>query len=191
MISWIADNATLLYLLLGVVAVALVLRWQTTRQAKYLIGVGLLAVLAGAVVILSLTVVTARQQLVQAVEETARQINAKNFDGAFRNFADKVFLDDAFEHRRVAGAVPSAFRVDDGDRTALADAQAVRLGPEDATAFRQAELLQPAFEKIPRRETAFFLTAFRFRLIAAEKNVPPRDRHADARCNVCQITHLM
>ncbi len=93
MISWIADNATLLYLLLGVIAVALGLRWRTTRQGKYLIGLGVVVGLVGLVVILSLTIVTARQQLVRAVEETAQQINAKNFDGAFRNFADKVFLE--------------------------------------------------------------------------------------------------
>ena len=41
--------------------------------------------------------------------------------------ADEVFLDDALERRRVAPAVPRAFRIDDSNRAAFADLQTVRL----------------------------------------------------------------
>src|SRR5215470_3279417 len=91
-----------------------------------------------------------------------------------------MLLDDPLEDRWIARRIPRAFGVDDRDRTALADAQAVGLRPQDASLFRQAELLQPALQEIPRRQAAILLAALRVGLIAAEKNVAPRDRDADA-----------
>jgi hypothetical protein len=41
--------------------------------------------------------------------------------------ADEMLLDDSFEDRRIALAIPCAFRIDHGDRTAFADAQAIGL----------------------------------------------------------------
>src|SRR5436190_5847459 len=92
---------------------------------------------------------------------------------------DQVFLDDPFEHRRIARRVPHALGIDDGDRSALADAQAVGFRSENAALLGEAELLQPALEEFPRRETALFLAAFRIRLIAAEEDVTPRGVDAD------------
>src|SRR4051794_20716588 len=92
---------------------------------------------------------------------------------------DEMLLDDPLEDGRIALRVPRAFGVDDRDRSAFADAQAVGLGAEDAALLRQTELLQPPLEKLPRGEAAVFLAALRVRLIAAEEDVPPRDRHAD------------
>ena len=92
---------------------------------------------------------------------------------------NQVFLDDALEHGRIACAVPGAFGIDDRNRAALADAQAVGLGAQDAALVRQAELLQPPLQKVPRRQAAFLLAALRGRLVAAEKDVPPRDGDAD------------
>src|SRR5262245_37834660 len=93
--------------------------------------------------------------------------------------ADEVFLDDPLEQRRIASRVPGAFGVDDRDRTALADAEAVGLCAQDASLLREAELLQAAFEKLPRREAALFLAALRVRLVAAEQHVPSRDADTD------------
>src|SRR5439155_9540423 len=39
---------------------------------------------------------------------------------------------------------------------------------------------QTTLQEVPGGEAALFLAALRVRLIAAEKNVAPRDRHADA-----------
>src|SRR5262249_12029080 len=94
--------------------------------------------------------------------------------------ANQMLLDDALQHWRVAPRVPRAFRIDDGDRSAFADAQAVRLCPQGAALLRQTELLQAALEEVPRCEAAILLAALRVGLIAAEKNVTPRDRNADA-----------
>ena len=81
--------------------------------------------------------------------------------------------------RRIAFAVPGAFGIDDRNRAALADAQAVGLGAQDAALLRQPELLQPPLQKVPGRQPAFLVAALRRGLIAAEKDVPPRDRDAD------------
>ena len=51
---------------------------------------------------------------------------------------NEVLLDDPLEHGSVALRIPGAFRVDDGDWSAFADAQAVRFRPEDAAVLRQA-----------------------------------------------------
>src|ERR1051326_1333293 len=93
--------------------------------------------------------------------------------------ADEMFLDDPFENGRIASGVPRALGIDDRDRSAFADAQAVRLRPQDAALLRQSELFEPPFQKIPCRKSALLLAAFRVRLIAAEKDVAPRNRHAD------------
>src|SRR5437899_5909474 len=94
--------------------------------------------------------------------------------------ANQMLLDDPLENRRIARRVPRAFRIHDGDGAALADPQAVRFRPQNAALLGETELLQPALEKVPRGQAAILLAAFRVRLIAAEKNVAPRDVNADA-----------
>ena len=51
----------------------------------------------------------------------------------------QVLGDDALEYRRIAAAT-TPVRIDDGNRTALADAQAVRLGPQDAALLERPSL---------------------------------------------------
>jgi len=98
--------------------------------------------------------------------------------------ADQMLLNDPLEHGRIAARVPRPFRIDHGDRAALADAEAVRFRPEDAALIRKAELFQAPLEKLPRLEAARLLAALRRRLIAAEKDVAARDGHADGRGNL-------
>src|SRR4051812_27500057 len=94
--------------------------------------------------------------------------------------ADQVLLDDPFENRRIAPGVPRAFGIDDRDRTAFADPEAVRFAAQDAALLRQAERLQARLEVVPRGQSAFLVAALRLRLIAAEKDVAPRDADTDA-----------
>src|SRR5687767_1727698 len=72
---------------------------------------------------------------------------------------DEVLLDDLFEHRRVALAVPGAFLIDLRNRPAFADSQAIRLGAQDAALLRQAQLLQPALQELPRRDPPLLFAA--------------------------------
>ena len=93
--------------------------------------------------------------------------------------ADHVLVDDPFQRWRIAFAIPRTFRIDDSDRSAFADAEAIGLGPQHAALFGQTELLESSLEKIPGGEPALLVAALRIRLIAAEKDVPPCDRDAD------------
>jgi hypothetical protein len=89
--------------------------------------------------------------------------------------ADQMLLDDTLEDGWIALRIPRALGIDHGDRPPLADAQAVGFRAQDSALLRQAELLQPALQVIPRRQPAILLTAFRLGLIAAEKDVTTRD----------------
>ena len=86
--------------------------------------------------------------------------------------AQEVLLDDPLQHRRVARAVPGAFRVDDRDRPALANPQAVGLRAEDAAALGELQFAQAPLQVGPSLETAFLLAALRHALVAAEQDVP-------------------
>src|SRR3954447_8298211 len=94
--------------------------------------------------------------------------------------ADEVLLDDPLEHRRIAPRVPRALRIDDRDRSAFADPQAVGLAAKNAALLRQPELLEPSLQVVPGREPPLLVATLRLRLIAAEKDVPPGDRYSDA-----------
>src|SRR5947207_12748658 len=93
---------------------------------------------------------------------------------------DEMFLNDALEHRGIAFAVPGTFGVHNGNRAAFADAEAVRFRAQDAALLRQLQLLQPPLEELPRGKAALLVAALRLCLIAAEKDVAPRDRNTDA-----------
>ena len=79
---------------------------------------------------------------------------------------DEMFPDNSLEHRRITGSVPRAFRIDDRDRSAFADAKAVGFGAKDAALLRETELFQAPLQKIPRRQPALLLAAFRRGLVA-------------------------
>jgi hypothetical protein len=103
--------------------------------------------------------------------------------------ADQVFLDDALEDRRIAPAVPRTFRIDDGDRSALANLETVRFRSQDAALLGQPEVLQTFLQEVPGGNAARLVAALRRGLISAEKNVPARLRetssvpdHRSTRC---------
>src|SRR5262245_17005496 len=97
---------------------------------------------------------------------------------------DEMLLDNAFQDGRVASAVPRAFRVDDRDGSAFADAQAVCFRPQHAASIRETELLQPPLQVVPCGDAALLVATFRRRLIGAKKDVPARNGHADAGCDI-------
>jgi hypothetical protein len=92
---------------------------------------------------------------------------------------DEMFLDDALQYRRVASGVPGAFGIDDSNRSTFTDAKAVRFGAKNPALLRKAELLQTTLQVFPGSEPTLLLTAFGRGLVAAEKDVPPRNRHTD------------
>src|SRR5260370_24688437 len=95
--------------------------------------------------------------------------------------ADEVFLDNPLENRRIALPVPRPFRIDDGDRPAFADPEAVGLAAKDAALLGEPELFEPPLQVVPRGESALLVAAFRLGLIATQKDVTLRHWHPDAR----------
>jgi hypothetical protein len=93
---------------------------------------------------------------------------------------DEMFLNNALENRGITFSVPGTFGVHDSNGAAFADAQAVRLRAQDAALLRQLQLLEAPLEELPRRKAALLVAALRLCLVAAEKDVPPGDRNADA-----------
>ena len=87
------------------------------------------------------------------------------FDGtAF----DQMLLNYSFQNFRRNGVIPDSFRIDDGDRTLLANAEAVGLRAEDAVfTFRDSEFFEAALEVVPGFNGYFSFRAFRFRLVGA------------------------
>ena len=94
--------------------------------------------------------------------------------------ADQMLLNNPFEYWRITFAVPSTFRIHDGNRPAFADAEAVGLRAKDAALLRELQLFEAPLQEIPCGKATLLVTAFRFGLIAAEKDMAPRDGHTDA-----------
>src|SRR5688572_4977596 len=90
-----------------------------------------------------------------------------------------MLLDDPLERRRITFPVPRAFGIDDGNRSAFADLQAVGLAAKDAALIGQAKLFQTALQVVPRDDTALEVTTLRLGLFSAEKNVTTGDWDAD------------
>ena len=56
-----------------------------------------------------------------------------------------MLVDDPLQNCRIASSVPRAFGIHDRDRTAFADAKAIRFRTENAAGLGQAKLLEPFF----------------------------------------------
>jgi hypothetical protein len=81
--TWLVENPTPVYLILGIAALVLLVRWWTTRQKKFVIGLGVVAVLAALVWLLDYLVVTDSEQIVRNVEAMAQAVNDHDMDRAF------------------------------------------------------------------------------------------------------------
>jgi len=84
-----------------------------------------------------------------------------------------VLLNDALKHFGRTGVIPDTFRINDRDRSARADAKAIRFGAIHlrVRAAGQTEFLEPLFQIRPRVESKFLGAALRLRLVGAKKNV--------------------
>src|ERR1017187_5041988 len=75
--------------------------------------------------------------------------------------ANQMFLDDALQHFRRAGVIPDALGINDGNRPARADAQAIGLGAvNQGLRLGQVQFLQPPLQKWPRGLPLFLRAAF-------------------------------
>jgi len=86
--DWLFEGRTSVYVVLVALAVFLLLVWWQTRKRWCLVGVLVVAGLAGLYVLLDKTVETDREQLVRKVQELAAAVNARDFRGLFKNISD-------------------------------------------------------------------------------------------------------
>src|SRR5262245_59992151 len=91
-----------------------------------------------------------------------------------------MLLDDPLENRRIAGGVPRAFRIDDGDRSPFEDTQAVCFRAQDAALLGETELFKAALEELQRSTDAVLVADLRIGFYDATKRLAPRYRDADA-----------
>ena len=83
--------------------------------------------------------------------------------------ADEMFLYDALHRLRSDVMIPDAFGIDEGDGSALADAEAI--GARTVDLVQQAEFAQTPLEIVPSLDAFFAGAAFGLGLIGAQKNV--------------------
>lgn len=93
--SWIVDNAIVLYVLFGVVAVGLLLVWRNNRQTKYLGFTAGAVVLVGLVWLATHYYVSDKKQLENNVNAMADAVQAGKVDELFK------YISKDFDHKGI------------------------------------------------------------------------------------------
>ena len=86
---------------------------------------------------------------------------------------DEVALNDFFEHFSGAGVIPDAFRINDGNGTARADAETIDFTAIDER-FRVGKLksFEPMFEKFPGGNGFLARSALGICLVGTKEDMP-------------------
>jgi hypothetical protein len=87
MSSWLVDDPTLIYMLLGTAAVAFAVLWWKTRKTGYAYGAGTAVALMGALFLLGTWVDTDQKRLRRALEEMAAGVTAHDLDRVFEHIS--------------------------------------------------------------------------------------------------------
>jgi hypothetical protein len=87
MLSWLADNAATLYLLLGIAVLILAALWWMTPRRGYLLGLVIVFGLIGIVWLLSVVVVTDQVLLERACREIEHGIQTRDVERVFKHIA--------------------------------------------------------------------------------------------------------
>jgi hypothetical protein len=102
--SWLVDDAGVVDVLLGVLALALAAGWWFTRKRGYLVGVGVVVLLVLAVWLLGRFAETDAKQIKGKLEAMAAGVEENNLDKTFQHISEKFRLQghltkDAFRQR--------------------------------------------------------------------------------------------
>jgi ketosteroid isomerase-like protein len=99
--SWLVDDPTAVYLILGVAVFALAVAWWMTRKRTYAVGVGLGAGLLAVLWLVSAFIHTDAKQIEHNIRDMGSGVEANNLDRVFAHIADDF---------SVGGMDKSAFR---------------------------------------------------------------------------------
>ena len=86
--SWLTDNATTLYILLGLIAAALFMVWRSNRQNKYLGGAVGALLLIGLIWVLNRFHISDSKQLEMNVHAMANAVVAGKMDDLFKHISN-------------------------------------------------------------------------------------------------------
>jgi len=92
MFWWIADRATLFYLLFGMLLCGLLVCWWQSRRGVYLASAGAVAALIALLFLLTITVVTDRQQLELNIRDMAKAVLDGDPEPVFRRLTQDVTI---------------------------------------------------------------------------------------------------
>jgi LPXTG-motif cell wall-anchored protein len=87
--SWLVENPTPVYLILGAAALLSLVAWWITRKRKFLIGAGIAVILIGVVWLIDFLVVTDGERIVLNVKDMAAAVQAKDVDRIFKHVSEK------------------------------------------------------------------------------------------------------
>ncbi len=87
--SWLVDDPSVLYLLFAVAALGLAAGWWSRRDRRFLIGLGVVAVLFLLVLLVSSLVDTDSKRIRRALSAMADGVNARNADQIFAHISDR------------------------------------------------------------------------------------------------------
>lgn len=87
--SWLVDDPSVVYLLLGVVALGLVAGWWSSRDRRYLIGLGGVALLFLIVLLVSRLVDTDAKRIKRSLDEMAEGVRARSADRIFAHLSSR------------------------------------------------------------------------------------------------------
>ncbi|MBV9124659.1 MAG: hypothetical protein JO112_14985 [Planctomycetes bacterium] len=81
--SWLFEGSSTVYLILGILALALAVGWWMNRKRAFLIGLAVVAGFAGVYWLLDVLVVTDREQMVLNLKDMAQGVKDRNTDQVF------------------------------------------------------------------------------------------------------------
>jgi hypothetical protein len=130
--SWLFEGSPTVYLILGVAALILLGLGLRTRQRKYALGLGVVAVLAGLVWLADFLVVTDREQIVNKIKAMTDSVARKDVEGIFQHMT-RDFHFRSMDRNKFRAYVEGAIRSGGVDEVAVWDFEPGEVSREKRT----------------------------------------------------------
>lgn len=87
--TWLVDDPTTVYLILGILGLGLLFVFWKTRDRRWAIGLGVVVGLAGLVWLLGFLIVTDSKQIKNSIDAMAEGLKARDLDRVFAHISDE------------------------------------------------------------------------------------------------------